>query len=542
MIRRAAAWLVAIAAVLGLSILATWPQALHMRTALASHHDTYFSVWRLAWIAHALATNPLHLFDANIFHPAKGTLAYSDAMLLEGVVAAPFFWIGLSPVLIYNVLLIAGYAGSGLAMFLLVRYLTGATGPALVSAAIFTMAPYRLEHAMHLELQWAMWMPLTFWALHRAVEDPSPRFGVLAGLFAWLQVVSCVYYGLFLAIVLVVAVPVLLLVTRRGGIHAWGGLAIGALVALVLTVPYAWPYIEAGRTVGERDPAEIARYSAQPFNYLSSTSLSWLWGWTADRWGSRELRLFPGVVATALALIGVTGASWRRSIVYIVVAAVAVECSFGTHGALYQWLSARTDALQGFRSPARFAIVAMCGAAVLAGFGVDALVRRRFAQGWGGKLLVPLALGLVVADFGGRPMPLTTERLGVRTPIYQAMQSAGPGVVVELPVPTPDQLPGWDAYYAAWSITHWHPLVNGYSGYHPPDYLQLLERMRTFPDARSITGLRGHDVRYIVVHRSLMDPEQYTQLMLRMGARGELKSWGSYKDPRGNADLFVLEP
>ncbi len=58
-----------------------------------------------AWIAHALVTSPLHLFDANIFYPAKDTLAYSDATLLEGLLAAPFLWMHVSPVLVYNVLL-----------------------------------------------------------------------------------------------------------------------------------------------------------------------------------------------------------------------------------------------------------------------------------------------------------------------------------------------------------------------------------------------------------------------------------------------------
>ena len=37
-----------------------------------SRRSRTFSMWRLAWIAHALATDPRHLFDANIFHPAKG--------------------------------------------------------------------------------------------------------------------------------------------------------------------------------------------------------------------------------------------------------------------------------------------------------------------------------------------------------------------------------------------------------------------------------------------------------------------------------------
>ena len=84
-------------------------------------------------------------------------------------------------------------------MFVLVRHLTGSVGAALVAAAVFTMAPYRIEHFMHLELQWTMWMPLTFWAVHRAIDE-APGGGVLAGVFLWLQIISCVYYGVFLAI------------------------------------------------------------------------------------------------------------------------------------------------------------------------------------------------------------------------------------------------------------------------------------------------------------------------------------------------------
>ena len=73
--------------VAALTVLVTWPQALHIATRVAAHDDPLFSIWRLAWIAHALATDPAPLFDANIFHPATKTLTFSDAMLLEGALA-----------------------------------------------------------------------------------------------------------------------------------------------------------------------------------------------------------------------------------------------------------------------------------------------------------------------------------------------------------------------------------------------------------------------------------------------------------------------
>ena len=32
----------------GLAVFITWPQALHMGTSIFSHHDPYFSIWRIS--------------------------------------------------------------------------------------------------------------------------------------------------------------------------------------------------------------------------------------------------------------------------------------------------------------------------------------------------------------------------------------------------------------------------------------------------------------------------------------------------------------
>ena len=67
-----------------LTVIVTWPVGLHLGTRVPGHDDPLFSIWRLSWIAHALVSEPNHLFDANIFYPHLRTLAYSDAMLFEG--------------------------------------------------------------------------------------------------------------------------------------------------------------------------------------------------------------------------------------------------------------------------------------------------------------------------------------------------------------------------------------------------------------------------------------------------------------------------
>jgi hypothetical protein len=523
-----------------LTAVVTWPQALHMTTKVAAHQDPLFSMWRLAWVAHALATAPLDLFDANIFHPARGTLAFSDAMLLEGLVAAPLHWAGVRPVLIYNVLLILGFVGSGCGMYVLARYLTGSGGPALVSAAVFTMAPYRIEHFMHLELQWAMWVPLTFWALHRAVDLSSWRHGVLGGMFFSLQALSCVYYGAFLGLTLVLFVPLLLFLSKGLlAARAVFPLLAGAAVAFMLTIPYAGVYVEVGASVGSRGAEEIARYSARAASFLAGSPSSLIWAWTAA-WGGAELNLFPGLTAVLLAMGAAASRTRRWVVLYVSVAVLAVMMAFGSNLWAYRWLLDRVDLLHGLRSPSRFAILACAALAVLAGLGIQSLRMRLSSRGPSQALVVPCAIGLMLVDYANGGMHLTEPDVRPAT-VYSALGELPPGVVLELPLPKLDALPGADVLYTAWSTSHWRPLVNGYSGYHPPEYLRTVARMENFPDDWSIAQLRSLDVRYIVVHRSLFEREKYNALALRMAASSDLRAWGVFADPIGLADLFILE-
>jgi len=180
---------------LALTAFFTWPQVTMMRHGLVAHQDPLFSAWRLGWVSHALFTDPANLFEGNILYPAHRTLAFSDAMLLQGLIAAPFIRLGASPLLMVNVLWFLSMIASAGGMYLLARRLTGSTLGAIVAAMIFTFAPYRTEHNMHLELNWAQWIPLTLWALHRALTEDRFWPGVLAGVFVVLQLLSCIYYA-----------------------------------------------------------------------------------------------------------------------------------------------------------------------------------------------------------------------------------------------------------------------------------------------------------------------------------------------------------
>src|SRR5262245_17928631 len=83
-----------------LAVAHTWPLASDPEH-LARHdnRDTMLNEWIIAWVAHQMPRNPLHVFDANIFYPERNTLAYSEPMFPQAAMAIPLFAAGASPVL-----------------------------------------------------------------------------------------------------------------------------------------------------------------------------------------------------------------------------------------------------------------------------------------------------------------------------------------------------------------------------------------------------------------------------------------------------------
>jgi hypothetical protein len=163
-----------------LTILMTYPQIRRL-DAVPDLGDPLFSTWRLAWVAHQLPRDPLHLFDGNMFYPERFTLAYSDSMLLPAVTAAPFLWLGVHTVVVYNAFLLMTFVLAGVSMYLLVRALTAQASAAFVAGVAFAFYPFRFDHYSHFELQWSFWMPLALLALHRTLARGRPKDGLLTG-------------------------------------------------------------------------------------------------------------------------------------------------------------------------------------------------------------------------------------------------------------------------------------------------------------------------------------------------------------------------
>ncbi len=295
-------WLLA-ALFFGAATAFTLREQLVMPTGVADLGDPLFSMWRLSTIAHQLVSDPWHLFDGNIYFPAANTLAYSDAILLPGLIAAPFLWAGVPVAIVYSGLYVASFFLAGLAMFLLVRALTKQFTPALLAGLLFAFYPYRFSGYSHIEKQGTLFMPIAFLLLLRVLQTGRARDGVLLGLCIALQTLWSIYLGAFLAI----AIAAVVIVRWAAGHFLWRerarGLVVAALVAAAIVGPYTVPYWRARQVVGERSRFEAFVYSARPADLLTASAHSRLYGALLPSGENGERHLFPG--ATAAVLTGV---------------------------------------------------------------------------------------------------------------------------------------------------------------------------------------------------------------------------------------------
>jgi hypothetical protein len=496
----------------GLTTAMTWPMALHLASRSVDHYDIFFNLWRLRWIHHALTTSPAQLFNGNQFFPERGVLSYSDAILVQGLLGTPLLALGLPAMLVHNLVLLGGMCASGIGMCALARHLTKNEPASILAGVVFAFAPYRFGHIMHLEMQWAVWSPWAFWALQKTLESGRLKYGVLSGVFAALQLMSCVYYGLFLGVLLgVVGGLQWLFVARELRLPSMRALAVGALVVLACAAIYSRPYRTAAARVGTRSPTEVREWSAGPRSYRAVSETNRVYASFPKGWD--ENSLFPGFVPPLLAIAGLIVVRPRRTaLIYLAGLALALDLSFGLNGIIYPWLYKYGGVFSGLRAPARASIFFLLFLGVLAARGATAVLGRLSprARPYAAVALV----GVVLLEYWVAPLRLIDYPTRA-APLDEFLRQRPPGPVAHFPMPR--DLPGSDPTFLYSSTFTWYPTVNGYSGYYPPSYLKRRGALAGFPDGRSIRYLMGEGVRYLIVHEAFYKvPADARKVILRL--------------------------
>lgn len=529
---------------LALAVYFTWPMAPRLgsvgRLAMG---DGQFSVWNIAWVAHAIVTPGVVMFDANIFHPHHGTLAYSEPNLGAGLVAVPAYLLsGRNPYAAHNSAVLVSLAFAVLGMYLLTRRLTGSREGALVAAVVFAFCPFFFARTAHIQLMMTAPMPFVLLAFHRLTEERSALRAGLLGFAIGAQALFCSYYGVLIGLLVGLGVLVFSAFDRRWADWRWWGLtACSAAVSVLTVLPFFIPYLRLQEATGfERTLDESLRYSADWRAYFASSASAH--DWMLPLLGSWREVLFPGFVAL---LVGGAGLAFAvRSLVrggarfpmsrpatvfYLLAFVITLWSSFGPTAGLYSVLYYTIPVFSLLRAPARFGLAVTLALSVFTAAAVAMAARRLPARR--GQLLT-LALTMIAVTELTTTIPFLPRRDVPRA--YKVLASAEPGAVLELPFYHRPHERFRQTLYMLGSTAHWQPLVGGYSDFIPADFFEGAPLLERFPNDAAFAWLRERNTRYVVIHLNLYGGPEREELLAGMEA------YAPYLRPRYTFDSVLL--
>ena len=259
--------------------------------------DAQLCEWTLSWIAHTLPTHPSRLFDGNIFAPETNTLAYTDPMMVPAIVASPVRWLGGSPVLAFNIAMLAGLTLTGWITWWGARRWTGSDSAALVAGALAAFNVHLLTRLPHIVAAYAWTIPVSIALVDRLIEAPRRRDVVLSTAVVAATAVTSPYWLAEVGVITAVGVVIAAFGRRWRSALTMAGAAVAGLV---VASPILWAYARFAATGAFRPLSAVEQFSATLSGYLSSLSRLHA-GWSAPFFRDEVNAWFAGVTAIVLA-------------------------------------------------------------------------------------------------------------------------------------------------------------------------------------------------------------------------------------------------
>ncbi|HET7220133.1 MAG TPA: hypothetical protein VFJ02_18890 [Vicinamibacterales bacterium] len=517
------------AAAFAATVLMTWPLASDIghlgRTPNSG--DARFAVWNVAWVAHALTTNPSALYDANIFYPHRKALAFSEANIGAGTIAIPVWIATHNAIAAHNFVVFVAFTASIVFTWLLARRLTGDGGAAATAAVLFAFCPYVFSHTAHIQLLMVGGIPLCLLAFHRLVDAPSMARGGTLGLALVVQALSCAYYGVSAGLTIGYATLFYAWARRLWRSKPyWMAIGVAAASSIAIVLPFFLPFLEVQSETGfARSLDDAQHWSAYWRSYLASGAHAHAWLLPIIRdWNAAVL--FPGFVAVILGVAGAVTAFRQRAsasapermstdretvVLYGSIGILTLWASLGPRAGLYTVLYNTIPVFSFLRAPERMGIVVALVFALFAAFAVRELRLRMPAHG---RLIAIAACAAALIELNDLPFDWRAEPPAPAA--YRALAAVPRGPVVEFPFF--DRRVDFHIHtrYMLRSTMHWQPLVNGYSDHIPLDFRETAKTLATFPSDESFQAMRTYRIRYLTISRGLYGRPAFADVEARL--------------------------
>ena len=295
----------------GLTVLLTYPLSLNLGTLARDYGDPLLNSWIMAWELDTLATGNLSgFFDTNVFFPFYNTLAYSEFLIPQAIATAPVYFLTGNPLLAHNVAMLLSFTTTAFCAYLLAKHLTADRFAAFVAGLIFAFNPFMFDHLSHVQVLGAAGLPLSLLWLHRYFETGEFRYIGWFSITYVVQALGNAYYAVYLTYMAAVFILFRAFVDRAlWKPRFWAHMSAHAAFSFVILAPFFGRFLALRTSMGFT--REMTAVWGLPF--LAASAINRLYGPGTTSISSPEAKLFPGLIAAALALVGAAWYLWARS-------------------------------------------------------------------------------------------------------------------------------------------------------------------------------------------------------------------------------------
>ncbi len=301
--------------------------------AFGDDEDGYLAIALVEHWRHVLA-GTVHWADPIIFFPQPGTLGYTDAFFLIGVVHALLRAVGLDT---FSALMVVMTALAAIGFFgfrrLAVRHFSVPPTCAAVGAFLFAFANMDAVKLIHIQTYCAMLLPilcglaLSSWSskLHGAALGAGA--GLLYGLLFLTAFQTAWFFGCYMLLLIFLHPAICGIAATRALVTATAtykrGTAIGAAAGFAAgIVPFLMLYVPVFLVGHSRDFAEVASNMPQWRDFANVTPENAVWGGILEWMGVTgqphrpawevEIAFTPGVLAVFTVGLAMMAARARR--------------------------------------------------------------------------------------------------------------------------------------------------------------------------------------------------------------------------------------
>lgn len=526
------------------AILLTFPFVLKMPVLYSDNGDYSLIGWMLWYSSQSVLTgnvfNQLNYFNANQFYPFPYSLAYSENLFFPSLIFTPIYLLSNNLSFSVNLYSLLTLITTFITAFYFINTFLKDRYSSIIGAFIFSFNPVTFAHFPgHLHLESKYFLPLIFLAGYRFLTKPNFKDSFFFGSVFSLNAITGIHLGIFAFVTAIAfALPYLFFnLFKRDWKYFLNLFKTGIILLIFIPlVGYFYtPYLNFSHKEGiVRGMFEAADFSAKPLDYIANLPNNLVYGEFvrniekirqpkgALNYAEHSL----GINITAIILFGF-GVFYLRRIRVItehkialwgfgLVGVASVILSFGPiyegHVLPYYHINYWTHIFDGIRVPSRFQLLFYIPLSLICAYGVCFILKknkRKLIYIFTGILFLLLLENLNIYEFTERskyiPTPQTTSHDYSKLTFLKNQQT--------LHLPTYVGIPWLQNQYLNLSTISNERILNGYSGFFPGEWVDLLANTEKNFDEKSLKKLRAIGVNFIVIHKDEVEKKFETKFL-----------------------------